>query len=83
VIDRIVDGEHAVLLVGDAEVEHIVPAHRLPAEAVPGTWLRVRFDDAELVEIAVDARETEEVRARISSKMERLRQRKRRGRDGG
>lgn len=36
VVDRIVDGEHAVLLVGEDEVELVVPAGRLPEGAGEG-----------------------------------------------
>ena len=39
VVDRIVDGEHAVLLVGDDEVELVVPAGRLPEGAGEGAML--------------------------------------------
>jgi hypothetical protein len=60
VIDRIVDGEHAVLLVGEEQVEYIVPVRMLPTDTAPGTWLRVRFSDGQLVEAAVDNEETEQ-----------------------
>lgn len=83
VIDRIVEKEHAVLLVGEDEREYIVSVGRLPKEAQPGHWVRVRFEGDELVEIAVDQEETERVQQRISEKMAKLRQRGRRlGRSG-
>ena len=74
-VDRIVDKRHAVLLVGDNEVEKIVSVDKLPPEAGEGTWLRVEFEGDELVAAEVDAEETAWVKARITAKMERLRQR--------
>ena len=75
VVDRIVDRRHAVLLVGEDEVEKIVSIAKLPPGAGEGTWLRVEFEGAELVAAEVDAEETARVKARITAKMERLRQR--------
>lgn len=75
VVDRIVDKRHAVLLVGESEVEKIVPVDNLPPGAGEGTWLRVEFEGDELVAAEVDAEETARVKARITAKMERLRQR--------
>lgn len=78
VVDRVVDGIHAVLLVGDAETEVVVPLARLPDGAREGTWLRVRFDGPALAEARLDPDETERARARIAAKLERLRRRGRR-----
>ncbi len=78
VLDRIVDGAHAVLLVGEEEREHVVPAALLPAEVTPGTWLKVRFEEENLVEAAIDGEETRRARERISEKLNRLRARGRR-----
>lgn len=74
-VDRIVDKRHAVLLVGENEVEKIVSVDKLPPGAGEGTWLIVEFEGDELVAAEVDAEETARVRARITAKMERLRQR--------
>jgi hypothetical protein len=82
VLDRIEDGTFAVLLVGDGEEEHIVPADQLPAGVAPGAWLRVRFEGDSLQWAEVDAAETEQARARIAEKLERLRQRGRRRSSG-
>lgn len=43
-VDRIEDGVLAVLLLGEAEEERIVPVDQLPAGVAPGVWLRVRFE---------------------------------------
>lgn len=74
VIDRIVDGTHAVLLIGDEETEQIIPAEQLPDNAVEGTWLLIARDDTgRVVEVNVDEEETAEVQERIASKLSQLR----------
>jgi hypothetical protein len=86
VIDRIVDGQHAVLLVGESEEEIVLPVEQLPAEAGAGMWLRVEVEDGVITEITVDDEETEAVRQRIAGKMALLRGRggrlRRKGEDG-
>ena len=77
VIDRIVDGKIAVILVGDNEREHHYPADRLPAGTGEGTWLRVQIEGGEIVSLEVDQEETEIVRRRIQEKMDKLRRRHR------
>jgi predicted O-methyltransferase YrrM len=77
VIDRIVDGRHAVLLVGGVETERVVPVDQLPAGAREGAWLRVRFEGDQLVEAALDPKETERARQRVGDKMAQLRARPR------
>lgn len=78
VVDRIEDGTHAVLLVGEEEREFVVAAEQLPAGAREGTWLRARVDGEVLVVLGIDAGENEAVKQRIDDKLARLRQRGRR-----
>jgi Protein of unknown function (DUF3006) len=78
VLDRIVDGAFAVLLVGEAEEERIVPVDRLPPGATPGSRLQVRFEEDILRWAELDAGDTEQARNRIAEKLERLRRRGRR-----
>lgn len=78
VVDRIVDGTHAVLLVGDREVELVVPLAQLPPGTKEGHWLRVQFEGPTLVAAALDAEETERARQRIARKIGQLRTRGRR-----
>jgi hypothetical protein len=75
VVDRIVDGEHAVLLVGEAQAERVVPVSQLPSGAREGSWLRARFEGEVPIEAPLDPEETERARARIAGKLERLRRR--------
>jgi len=75
VIDRIVDGRHVVLLVGEGEVERIVGLDSLPQGVREGMWLWVRFEGERLVEAEIDREETEKAAARIKEKLEALRRR--------
>ena len=78
VIDRIVDGRTAVILVGEDERQYHCPADRLPEGAKEGTWLRVEVESGEIVAMEVDQEETDAVRRRIQEKMDKLRARGRR-----
>ena len=78
VIDRIVDGKTAVILVGDTEEQHEVDARILPAGSGEGSVLRVRIEGGRIVEMHLDSDDTEQTRQRVREKMNRLRQRGRR-----
>lgn len=74
VVDRVVDGEHAVLLVGDPpERELVVPARELPAEAAGGHWLEIELEGDELRSAEIDPEATERARERVRELLERLR----------
>lgn len=78
VVDRIVDDQSAVLIVGDDQREVVVPAGSLPDGAGAGTWLSVTIAGDELADARIDHEATEQARGRIASKMAQLRQRSRR-----
>lgn len=73
VVDRIVDGTHAVLLVGPDETEQTVSLHLLPKGIREGTWLKVRFEGERLVSALVDSEATARSAERIAAKLNRLR----------
>jgi hypothetical protein len=75
VVDRIVDGKYAVLLVGDQEIEKMIPSSKLPEGVTEGTWIRVEFNGDDLLSLEADNEETSKTNKRIKSKMELLRQR--------
>ncbi len=75
VIDRIVDGKTAVLVVGDEEKEYHYPAEKLPAGAAEGTWLTLEIVDGEIHSLALDEKQTDSARTRIQAKMDALRRR--------
>ena len=74
-IDRVKGDRQAILLVGEREVERVVPLERLPAGSGPGTWLQVQFDGDMLIQAVIDEEETERVKARVQDKLEALRRR--------
>jgi len=74
VLDRIV-GQQAVLLVGENEVEKIVPVSNLPFGCKPGCWLRLESDQNGKLSIQIDTEATEQAALRIADKVNRLKQR--------
>lgn len=66
VVDRF-EGDLAVLLVGEDEIEFVVPHSELPAGTKKGTWLRLSLE--------VDRQATTDADERIGEKMEQLRER--------
>lgn len=75
VIDRIVDGEHAVLLVGEEEREMVVPMTSMPAEAREGMWLQIEFNGEKIISVELDEDTTTVQKDRIQKKMALLRER--------
>lgn len=80
VIDRFVDGQWAVLLVGPGQVERVVPRSELPPRAREGAWLKTGWDGERLLWAETDPEATRRARERIAAKLARLRQR---GRSSG
>lgn len=76
VIDRIVDDNHAVLLVGVTEKEFILPVVRLPFGSSEGTWLKVEITDTEITDLEFDDIETNKTKNRIDYKLALLRKKK-------
>ena len=71
VIDRIVDGTTAVLLIGAQKTELHVPADHLPEGAKDGTW--VILDLAALI-VGIDQDLTDRRREQLTARMDQLRQ---------
>lgn len=77
VIDRIVDGEHAVILVGNEEQEIVYPASELPPAAKEGSVLEVIFKNGVIEQIDVNELDTVQTRKSAVEQMNRLINRKR------
>lgn len=75
VIDRIVDGKDAVLLVGKNEQEHVILVEKLPQGAQEGSWLEVLLKEGSIQEIQLLMEDTEKIKRRIEDKMSLLRKR--------
>ncbi len=78
VIDRIVDGITAVLILEEGQEEFLCPALSLPEGSKEGLWLLVRIEDGELVDVEIDHERTAAMEERIRSKRAQLLQRTRR-----
>ena len=80
VIDRIVDGTTAVLLVGPDETELLLPADELPETATEGVWVTLDPDSDPPAVLAVDTELTEQRTKKIDDQMQRIRRRQAGGR---
>jgi len=72
VVDRF-EGNKAVILVGDEEEQLVVDRAQLPPDTREGHWLRVEVRDDILTRAEIDEEETARVKARIATKLDRLR----------
>jgi hypothetical protein len=77
-VDRIEDGELAVLLVGEDETELVVRHSELPSGSEVGSVLFVTVEDGKLVSARLDESDTEATRQRVEDKLRQLRDRGRR-----
>lgn len=76
VVDRLVDGRWAVLLVEPGMGEMIVNEALLPSGWTEGSWLRLeRRAECDEIIYTLDLDRTEAMRARIAAKLELLRER--------
>ncbi|MDX8045289.1 DUF3006 domain-containing protein [Gracilibacillus sp. S3-1-1] len=72
VLDRIED-QQAIVLVGEQEQEYILAASALPTGATEGAILLVKIVSDSIEQIQLDQEKTNNAKARIKSKMSRLR----------
>ncbi|NMB00818.1 MAG: DUF3006 domain-containing protein [Firmicutes bacterium] len=68
VIDRIVDGMTAVLLLEEGQGQITVPVEKLPVGSGEGIWLLLTIQDGVLIDVELDLEKTEQVKGRIASK---------------
>jgi hypothetical protein len=80
VLDRVVDGATAVLLVGPDEWEAHVEAAALPPDVGDGTWLIVDPETSPVEILGVDEELTARRTREVSARMQRLREHRRGGR---
>ncbi|PIB54588.1 DUF3006 domain-containing protein, partial [Pseudomonas sp. 2822-17] len=79
VIDRIVEGKHAVVLIGEDEVEKIVPIELISDNVNEGDWIEIKIDnDGNIISIEQDTQSTKGTKQRVKNKMELLRKRSKR-----
>ncbi len=73
VLDRF-EGDKAVLMVGDAEDQYVVPRTLLPAGAIEGQRLQVDLADDVVRSVVIDTAATAAAQASIAEKLRRLRE---------
>ncbi|MBB5174701.1 DUF3006 domain-containing protein [Texcoconibacillus texcoconensis] len=76
VIDRVVDEQYVVLLVGDEQEELIVSTEELPQNTKEGALLSIKREGNQVKNITVNEEETKSARDRIANKKAQLRKRK-------
>ncbi|RKD24575.1 hypothetical protein BEP19_09365 [Ammoniphilus oxalaticus] len=77
VVDRIVDGKHLVLLIGDEEKECVVPLSKMTEQLKEGDWVTLSFDaNDEIVDITSNPAKTSQKQDSIQAKMAKLRAKK-------
>ena len=76
VIDRIVDGQTAVILIEEEGKQLDVSIQQLPMQATAGSWLRITLQEEEIVSFKLDTTRTKQMEERIHDKAQRLRARR-------
>jgi hypothetical protein len=74
VVDRL-EGNYAVITIGDGEGYLEALREVLPDGCQEGTWLKVIFVGNTIVDLEIDQRETESARSGLAAKLARLRSR--------
>jgi len=82
VIDRIVDGHTAVLLVGGDEIELLLPVDALPEDATDGTWVVLDTSTDPPTVTGIDQQLTQRRFDELSARLETIRRKRRGGRFG-
>lgn len=82
VIDRIVDGHTAVLLVGGEETELLLPVDALPQGAADGTWVVLDMSTDPPTVVGIDEQLTQRRFDELSARLETIRRERRGGRFG-
>lgn len=82
VIDRIVDGHTAVLLVGGEETELLLPVDALPEGAAHGTWVVLDMSTDPPTVVGIDEQLTQRRFDELSARLETIRRERRGGRFG-
>ncbi|QOY38179.1 DUF3006 domain-containing protein [Anaerobacillus isosaccharinicus] len=77
VVDRIVDGKWAVILVGEDEAEYNVPLEELPEEIKEGNVVQVKIVNGSVAEVLLLEGQTAAKQSEINDKMSLLQARKR------
>ncbi|MDX5475285.1 MAG: DUF3006 domain-containing protein [Bacillaceae bacterium] len=72
ILDRIVDGKHATILVEDFQIEFVIDASRLPAGSKEGSHFQLILNGKEITELTLDVQSEQESLDKVSSQINRL-----------
>lgn len=75
-VDRIEDGSYAIILIESINKEFAIDSSDLPQNIQAGAWVDVTFRGESIHSVKYDQIETEKAKARVSEKMDLLRQKK-------
>ena len=79
VLDRIVEGKHAVVLVEELGKEYIIDVDRLPDGSKEGVWYDLKIVNNEIIEMKIDDETEAVMEKKISSIMDKLRNKNKSG----
>ena len=72
ILDRIEDGQNAVILLEQHEREIILPVEQLPAGSAIGSWFNIAMEDGEVSIILLDETTTAEKADHVSGLLKKL-----------
>ena len=72
VLDRIVDGKHATILVADLQKEFVIDISSLPAGSKEGSHFQLTLIGEEITDITLDTQSKQESLDKASSQINRL-----------
>lgn len=73
VLDRIVDDEHAVILVEQLGKEFVISSSLLPEGSKEGTWFTLVLNEDTIVKMDIDQVQTDFIKGVIDDKLNKLR----------
>ncbi|GAA0451145.1 DUF3006 domain-containing protein [Alkalibacillus silvisoli] len=73
VLDEIVDGQTATILIESTNKTFHISAFDLPEGAREGDWLNVEVEDGEVVQLTINQQKTAEQKQSVKKRVDRLR----------
>ncbi|MDQ0352216.1 hypothetical protein J2R98_002050 [Alkalibacillus filiformis] len=73
VLDEIVDGQTAVILVETTKQTFHLPVSQLPEESQEGIWYDIRVESDQIVELTINEEKTKQQKDGIRNRLNRLR----------
>lgn len=74
ILDRIEDGQHAVILVEDLQREIVIPADCLPSGSKVHSWFDIVWEDEEIKSISLEAETAAAKEEQVEGLMQKLKE---------